>query len=254
MSIYRFLPLLLMALSGCINPGNDIPEPDLCDGASSNGVDSIELGWPALSGTVESLEDGDVLPLVIGGQGTAMLELRHIVRGSNVRCVERSIEIVVPSGLVAISQERPLRVYEQDSGEFVSRSDFVFVDDDLNLGGVLLELSLRIGEHVDTASVWYGHQYDGPALVEPATSIEIPLGRERNLNLDLVEPAEEYTQAFIAIDAPMPATSVRGSSSFSPGETRTTVSLQGNALGTGTIHVGLGEQFYQIAFEVVDGS
>jgi hypothetical protein len=146
--------LLVLGLGGCTGSGcNGSPNPssETCDGVARGKVTALEIGRD-LGGGFEPYVDGQVVPLVTGGQGFPMLVVNLRATGEDLGgCLPQSTEVFIADQL-STSEGAPLVIRQTDTDEWVSGDALLIAFDAYS--GVEARIESEAGGAMASVNVW----------------------------------------------------------------------------------------------------
>jgi hypothetical protein len=166
--------VLLCLLPGCVGTcdGTTNPSSETCEpGAPQGAVSELDIGR-YLDGSFTQYQDGDIVPLVYGGQGFPMLVFNLRVRGSDLPgCLPQVTRVYRDDGQIEGSEELPL-VTEQVLPDTWITGEMLIVTFDAFAGDRVLVES-QAGGAVGAVELWvdYVGALPDAAVVWDATPV-----------------------------------------------------------------------------------
>ena len=251
----RFLPrfaILASLASGCYWPTDDsIPETDSCLNAPSGDYTNTSLGR-VVDGEFVPLEDGAILDVTWGGQGTPMIALAFRVEGSEVDCIAQ--ETVIEHAGISTGSNVPLRAYASGENLVATEAHYLPIgvfDSDID---VPYTIRSTIGQETHEFWVWRNRAYEGPSIAgvtpnytEPPS--EFSPGRSLSIEPDGIAPDVVRMAATVDDESVVSLDSTR--IRVQPGTNFGTLRFSRVAAGKTTVHLSLGTQTvdYELEFE-----
>jgi hypothetical protein len=141
----EMLAALALALGGCTGSCDDPLVQDICDDPAVGSATSLELGTGGDDAFVP-VADGDVVPLIYGTQGSAMIPLALRLRGDVPACLaQESAAYTVASGELIDSDSSPRGTYEQTGGERTTRQILLIMRSYLTNPGDAVRIEVTAG-------------------------------------------------------------------------------------------------------------
>jgi hypothetical protein len=152
----RWVVIALAAtqVGGLCGGGPSVPVPDECSmGASVGTVSSVEIG--AAADTFTPVADGDVTPLVIGGQGGSMVVVRVRLRGANVpSCLAQRTIVYAGSGAELAEENEALLTYPETDGSRTTKPLYVRMYGAIPGSGFPVVIRVIVGTIEVTRVLW----------------------------------------------------------------------------------------------------
>jgi hypothetical protein len=157
-----------LALAGCGGGCNQPPLPssETCDGTAHGTVTSLDIG--RFDGTTYTqYQDGDVIPLIFGGQGAQMLVVNLRARGSDLGdCLPQSTVVArVADGTGAGSQTQALVIDQVLPDTWIS-GDQLLIDYDL-WSGIAIDMETEAGGVLHSVRLWVDYVAEVDAGLPP---------------------------------------------------------------------------------------
>lgn len=164
----RLLLLLsVVSLGGCLpfcSAQDRPPRPDSCDNPPEVQLASLQFVHPTQDGGHELLKDNDLVPLITGGQGSAMVAAYLQVTGDVPQCLAQRTELRDLGGRVVESDELPRVTYAGDNGAHTTEAIYLIVGD---LAEQEMQLVVRAGGLQTYRAIYISHDWPyGDARIE----------------------------------------------------------------------------------------
>jgi len=231
------LVAVILFAAGCPG-GPNIPEPDECRSPNGVGLSSLELGVSSSAGSFQSWTDHQVVPIVWGPQGGAMIVTRIRATGYTGDCMLQRTRVLDAAMNPIYDFRTPLNVYTQDDGSKLT-------DDFYMIGGfyrqTVVTVETEVGGTTVQHKIWLDAVSQSPTLesVTP-TSVEVGVGDSVEVSVELAQPVVQGTP----IEADVWYDTLAGVTTepILSGERTGSVIVEGLAPGQTTLSVGLHNQ------------
>lgn len=159
----RLASLLVMVIASALalgmtcGPGDPDPSSDTCEaGGAIGAIDAVTIG--RFDGTTfTAFGDGDVAPIVYGGQGFPMLVVNLRLEGSGVPgCVPQVTRVRKADGALETSETLPLTARQVLPGTWITGDALLVVFDVYD--GVWVTLEAEVGGVMTSVGVWAGSE------------------------------------------------------------------------------------------------
>lgn len=139
------VPLALLFVAAACD--SDEPERECIPGGQATGVDSFELG-PGPNGPFVPLSNGDILDMVYGNQGSAMVQVRLRVTGPDVPgCLRQETRVTNAEGETTSFVGGTLITYVERDGTTTTATMFLpFSVEDEPADGDIVDIRTDVGE------------------------------------------------------------------------------------------------------------
>lgn len=117
--------VLFLVTSAGMMCGPSVPEPDVCEQPSNASVTALELGEGSLSAVFVPWQQGQAVPVVVGGQGSPMFAMRVRIQGQSAQCVAVATRVVSAQDEILTDELLLLSAYPQDDGSFITDTHWV---------------------------------------------------------------------------------------------------------------------------------
>src|SRR5690606_12965242 len=169
MRLSILLAALLVCVASVLGPGNDIPQPDLCEGAAQSSALNLDILWAASTGGYSELQDYQEVPLVVGSQGGSVLRLQFQLEGGGVpacasfeihleHCSDLQCERTIDADLHL--EEHPLRTYEEGTSR-ATKDFYLILPYNYETPGTLARLQVRVGQVEERKLLWIESEDQG---------------------------------------------------------------------------------------------
>jgi hypothetical protein len=144
--------------------GGGLPPPDACAGADGAGLmlSSLEIG-PGTNGAFQAWRDGDVVPIVYGGQGGRMITVRVRIRGAALpACLPQKTTVLLAEGTQLGYEPSPLVTYAEADGSRTTKPLYVQLFGSFSSGSALI-VRVEAGDQSTSRSLYLDALPDGGA-------------------------------------------------------------------------------------------
>jgi hypothetical protein len=133
----------------------DPMQADSCEWPDAESIQRVEIGRETDDAAFAAWEDGDVVEVVWGPQGGAMVAVRYRVEGESLDCMPQHTAIRDAAGTYVLESTRPLRLYPEGEGVYMTQPHWLrFPPDHEPRAQTSLELEAHVGAMTATAQLW----------------------------------------------------------------------------------------------------